>query len=237
MAGRRSVEMKSLMTLIQPRIVYIFRMIRIESAFGQVFFIVNSWYDVNQDKQKCDELGKDDCGSIQLAQRSKQLVYELKRGTKLDGRENARSKIVTWLRSRDCDIIEVNTRQRNIQREIRKDPYRGQKWKLNAETDCYTACGGGFCPSYCGAKGFCCSGDQSRNGNCPKSAYESFIDISPYPFGRHYCMTPGQLKNLYNGLQNFLLEKPIKVPDWGENKEKNCLLDCNGNQGSVSSFQ
>jgi len=26
-------------------------------------------------------------------------------------------------------------------------------------------------------------------------------------------------------------EKPIKVPDWGENKEKNCLLDCNGNQG------
>ena len=31
-------------------------------------------------------------------------------------------------------------------------------------------------------------------------------------------------------------EKPIKVPDWDENKVKNCLLDCNGNQGSVSSF-
>ena len=152
-------------------------------------------YDVNSEKKKCDELGKDDCGSIQRAQRSKQLVYELKRGTKLDGKENARSKIVTWLRSRDCDIIEVNAQQRNIQREIRKDPYRGQKWKLNAETDCYSACGGGFCPSYCGAKGFCCSGDQSRNGNCPKSAYESFIDISPYPFGRHYCMTPRKLKN------------------------------------------
>ena len=39
------------------------------------------------------------------AQRSKKLVYELKRGTKLDGKENIRSKMITWLRSRDCDDI------------------------------------------------------------------------------------------------------------------------------------
>ena len=65
-------------------------------------------------KKKCDELGKDDCGSIQQAQRSQKLVYELKRGTKLDGKENPRSKIITWLRSRDCD--EINDDPEIIQR-------------------------------------------------------------------------------------------------------------------------
>ena len=113
----------------------------------------------------------------------------------MDGKENHRSKMITWLRSRDCDNIDDDSsKQRLIEREIRRDPYRGIKWKLNTETDCFSICGGGFCPSYCGANGFCCSGDQSLNGNCPKSALESFRDIAPYPFGRHYCMTPG--KNL-----------------------------------------
>ena len=102
--------------------------------------------------------------------------------------------MITWLRSRDCDNIDDDSsKQRLIEREIRRDPYRGIKWKLNTETDCFSICGGGFCPSYCGANGFCCSGDQSLNGNCPKSALESFRDIAPYPFGRHYCMTPGKI--------------------------------------------
>ena len=157
---------------------------------------------IKTDRQKkCDELGKEDCGSIQQAQRSKKLVYELKKGTKLDGKENRHSKMITWLRSRDCDNIDDGTdldssKERLIQGEIRRDPYRGQKWKLNAETDCLSICGGGFCPSYCGANGFCCSGDQSLNGNCPKSAFESFRDIAPYPYGRHYCMNPGKKKSL-----------------------------------------
>ena len=149
-------------------------------------------------QKKCDELSKEDCGSIQKAQQSKQLVYELKRGTKLDGKENRRSKMITWLRSRDCDNIDDldSSKERFIKDKIRRDPYRGLKWKLNVETDCLSICGGGFCPSYCGANGFCCSGDQSLNGNCPKSAFESFRDIAPYPYGRHYCMTPGEIKML-----------------------------------------
>ena len=194
MAGPRLVKMQSLMTWIQPRIVCINSLSHSGWSISTLEKNFTLEY-VNSAQKKCDELGKDDCGSIQIAQRSQELVYELKRGTKLDGKENPRSKTVTWLRSRDCDTDgnEVNAQQRNIQREIRRDPYRGQKWKLNAETDCYSACGGGSCPSYCGANGFCCSGDQSLNGNCPKSAYDSFRDISPYPFRRHYCMTPGEL--------------------------------------------
>ena len=38
----------------------------------------------------------------------------------------------------------------------------------------------------------------------------------------------------FNGL---IQENPIKVPDWDENKEKNCLLDCNGNQGNRKWFK
>ena len=38
----------------------------------------------------------------------------------------------------------------------------------------------------------------------------------------------------FNGL---IQEKPIKVPDWDEDKEKNCLLDCNGNQGNRKWFK
>ena len=77
----------------------------------------------NREKIKCDELGKDDCGSIQQAQRSKRLVYELKRGTKLDGKENIRSKIITWLRSRDCDNIDDrvdadSVKKRSIQEKM-----------------------------------------------------------------------------------------------------------------------
>lgn len=42
-------------------------------------------------------------------------------------------------------------------------------------------------------------------------------------------------ESVLNNLQNSIfLEKSIKVPDWGENKEKNCLLDCNGNQGQYN---
>ena len=44
--------------------------------------------------------------------------------------------------------------------EIRKDPYAGVKWKLNYESDCFSSCKGGACPSYCGSNGFCCSGDE-----------------------------------------------------------------------------
>ena len=43
---------------------------------------------------------------------------------------------------------------------IRKDPYAGVKWKLNYESDCFSSCKGGACPSYCGSNGFCCSGDE-----------------------------------------------------------------------------
>ena len=34
----------------------------------------------------------------------------------------------------------------------------------------------------------------------------------------------------------FISEKPIKVPDWEEKREKNCLLDCNGHQGRCPGF-
>ena len=120
-------------------------------------------------------------------------MFELKRGTKLDGKENPRSKIITWLRSRDCDeiyddpeIIQRRSIQEKIEptllirlfstdswsrfleviihlqkAEIRKDPYAGLKWKLNYESDCFSSCKGGFCPSYCGPHGFCCSGDET----------------------------------------------------------------------------
>ena len=181
----------------------------------------NVFADFDLAKKKCDELGKNDCGSIHQSKRSENLVYELRRGTKLDGKENVQSEISTWLRSRDCDSVDPEIMERSIQNEIRKDPFKGVKWKLNLESDCYSTCGGGSCPSYCGTNGFCCSGDSSLNGNCPKSAFESFQSIAPYPFGRHYCMNP---------------EKIIKVPDWGENKEKNCLLDCNGNEGPCPGF-
>ena len=114
----------------------------------------------------------------------------------MDGKENRKSKMITWLRSRDCDSTDTYSEKNSkesIELEIRKDPYRGKKWKLYPESDCFSICGGGFCPSYCGTNGFCCSGDKSLNGNCPKSAYQSFQNIAPYPFGRHYCMTPGKI--------------------------------------------
>ena len=44
--------------------------------------------------------------------------------------------------------------------EIRKDPFTDIKWKLNLESDCFSSCNGGYCPSYCGTNGFCCSGDE-----------------------------------------------------------------------------
>ena len=47
------------------------------------------------------------------------------------------------------------------------------------------------------------------------------------------------LVNFTNSIKNdnFLsLEKPLKVPEWGEKREKNCLLDCNGKEGPCPGF-
>ena len=78
-----------------------------------------SWENIL--KKKCDELGKEDCGSILQMSKLKKIIYELKRGTKLDGRESNEAKIVTWLRSRDCDNIDdsQNLKDRAIQEQIR----------------------------------------------------------------------------------------------------------------------
>ena len=75
---------------------------------------------------------------------------------------------------------------------VQKDYFEGVKWKLNQDLDCLPSCGGGYCPAFCGKHGFCCSGAEDGNGNCPTSALHDFKQINPFPFGKHYCMNPGK---------------------------------------------